>query len=157
MIDFPIDDLLDDNACLLWLEKQLHPEGLRCPRCGTQECRPAPRAAAFPAYRCQQCDRFSTVLTGTCFAKTHQTPAKLVLILRGIAKGESTARLARELGLCRRQMHTIRQRVQGNLYQSLPTTPMRDPVVEADELYQNAGEKRAKARRSRRSAAVPRQ
>jgi transposase-like protein len=157
MIDFPIDDLLDDTACLLWLERHLHPKGLRCPRCGSQDRRPAQRAAVFPAYRCQQCDRFYTVLTGSCFAKTHQTPAKLVLILRGIAKGESTARLARELGLCRRQMHTLRQRVQGNLYESLPTTPLPDPVVEADELYQNAGEKREEARRSRRPTAVPRQ
>src|SRR3954468_20142906 len=114
MIDFPIDDLLDEDACLAWLEKHLHPTGLRCPRCGDPKRRPARRAAAFLAYRCKQCDRFYTVLTGTCFGKTHQTPAKLVLILRGIAKGECTARLARELGVCRRQMHTIRQRVQRN-------------------------------------------
>src|SRR5690349_23502364 len=124
MIDFPIDDLLDDGACLCWLERHLHPEGLRCPRCGTQERRPAQRAAAFPGYRCQQCDRFYTVLTGTVFAKTRQTPAKLVLILRGIAKGETTARLARELGLSYKQLHTLRKRVQGNLYETLPTQPM---------------------------------
>jgi transposase-like protein len=152
MLDFPIDDLLDSAACLEWLERHLHPEGMRCPRCGAPERRPARRAAAFPAYRCKQCDRFYTVLTGTCFAKTRQTPAKLVLILRGIAKGESAARLSRELGLSRRQMHTLRQRVQRNLYESLPTTPMSDPVVEADELYQNAGEKGLQTRRSRRSA-----
>jgi transposase-like protein len=157
MIDFPIADLLAEDACLAWLEKHLHPEGLRCPRCGASERRPARRAAAFPAYRCQQCDCFYTVLTGTVFAKTHQTPGKLVLILRGIAKGESTARLARELGLCRRQMHTIRQRVQGNLYDTLPTTPLTDRAVEADELYQNAGEKRSQPSRSRRSPAPPRQ
>jgi transposase-like protein len=157
MLDFPIDDLLDNIACLEWLERHLHPEGMRCPRCGAAERRSARRAAAFPAYRCQECDRFYTVLTGTSFAKTRQTPAKLVLILRGIAKGEPTARLARELGLSRRQMHTLRQRVQSNLYATLPTTPMNDPVVEADELYQNAGEKGKQARRSRRSPAAPRQ
>jgi transposase-like protein len=157
MIDFPIDDLLDNDACLAWLEQHLHPEGLRCPRCAAPERRPARRAAAFPASRCQHCDRFSTVLTGTVFAKTHQTPAKLVLILRGIAKGEPTARLARELDLCRRQMHTLRQRVQGNLYAALPTTPMPDPVFEADELYQNAGEKRRLPSGSHRSAPAARQ
>src|SRR5712692_10691573 len=145
MIDFPIDELLDEGACLAWLEQHLHPEGLRCPRCGAPERRPARRAAAFPASRCQHCDRFYTVLTGTVFAKTHQTPAKLILILRGIAKGEPTARLARELGLCRRQMHTLRQRIQSSLYAALPTTPLTDPVFEADELYQNAGEKRRPA------------
>jgi transposase-like protein len=155
MLDFPIDDLLDNDACLEWLARHLHPEGMRCPRCGASERRPARRAAAFPAYRCKQCDRFYTVLTGTSFAKTRQTPAKLVLILRGIGKGEPTARLARELGLCRRQMHTLRQRVQNNLYETLPTAPMSDPVLEADELYQNAGEKGDVAPRSRRSAAGP--
>jgi transposase-like protein len=152
MLDFPIDDLLDNDACLEWLERHLHPEGMRCPRCGASERRSARRAAAFPAYRCQQCDRFYTVLTGTSFAKTRQTPAKLVLVLRGIAKGEPTARLARELGLSRRQMHTLRQRVQSNVYETLPTTPMNDRVVEADELYQNAGEKGKQAPRSCRSA-----
>jgi transposase-like protein len=156
MIDFPIDDLLDNDACLTWLAKHLHPEGFHCPRCGAAERRLARRPAAFPAYRCRQCDRFYTVLTGTVFAKTRQTPAKLVLILRGIAKGESAARLARELGLCRRQMHTIRQRVQGNLYETLPTTPLPDAAVEADELYQNAGEKRGQACRSPRSPSPPR-
>ena len=149
MLDFPIDDLLDNDACLEWLERHLHPEGMRCPRCGASERRSARRTAAFPAYRCKECDRFYTVLTGTRFAKTRQTPAKLVLILRGIAKGEPTARLARELGLCRRQMHTLRQRVQNNVYETLPTTPMSDSVVEADELYQNAGEKGDVAPRSR--------
>ncbi len=155
MIDFPIDDLLDHDACLAWLEQHLHPDGLRCPRCGAPERRSARRAAAFPGYRCQQCDRFYTVLTGTVFAKTHQTPAKLLLILRGIAKGEPTARLARELGLCRRQMHTLRQRVQSSLYAAVPTTPMTDPVFEADELYQNAGEKRRPPSGGHRSAPAP--
>jgi transposase-like protein len=155
MLDFPIDNLLDHKACLEWLERQLHPKGMCCPRCGVPQRRPARRAAAFPAYRCKQCDRFYTVLTGTSFAKTRQTPAKLVLILRGIAKGEPTARLARELGLSRRQMHTLRQRIQGNLYDTLPTTPMSDPVFEADELYQNAGEKGKKASPTQRSTPPP--
>jgi len=34
-----------------------------------------------------------------------------VLLLRGIAKGEPTARLARELGLSRKQLHTLWRRV----------------------------------------------
>jgi transposase-like protein len=157
MIDFPIDDLLDDDACLQWLERHLQPAGLGCPRCGARERRVAQRPAAFPGYRCKQCDRFYTVLTGTVFEKTRQTPAKLVLILRGIAKGETTARLARELGLSYKQMHTLRKRVQGNLYETLPTEPMAGQQFEADELYQNAGEKRRQAPPSRRSAPKARQ
>jgi hypothetical protein len=37
-----------------------------------------------------------TLVTGTVFATTHQAPATLVRLLRGMAQGEPTARLARE-------------------------------------------------------------
>jgi hypothetical protein len=94
----------------------------------------------FPASRCRACDGYYTRLTGTVFAKTRQRPATLVLRLRGMAKGEPTARLARELGLSRQQLHTLRQRVQGNLNTTAPTGVMTGTALEADELYQNAGE-----------------
>ena len=143
MIDFPLDGLLDEQACLNWLEQSLHPDGLRCPRCNKTERRLARRGGAIPAFRCKGCDRYYTALTGTIFAKTRQPPSKIVLMLRGIAKGETTARLARELDVSRKQMHTLRGRVQSNLYETLPTDVLDEPVLEADELYQNAGEKRA--------------
>jgi hypothetical protein len=72
MLDFPIDELMNRVACLAWLERHLHPDGLRCPRCGAVERRPFRPQATFPAYRCKQCDRYYTILTGTVFAKTHQ-------------------------------------------------------------------------------------
>ena len=81
------------------------------------------------------------------FAKTRQTPATLVLLLRGIAKGESTARLARELKLPRKQATTLRQRVQQNLFARQPTYLLAEAVFEADEVYQNAGEKKHPASR----------
>jgi len=59
----------------------------------------------FPAYRGRSCNGYDTLLTDTVFKKTRQRPATLVLLLRGHAKGEPTARLARELGLSRKQLH----------------------------------------------------
>jgi transposase-like protein len=115
MIDFPITALLDDSICLIWLERHLHPKGLRCPRCGSSDRRLFRQQHHFPAYRCRACDGYYTLLTGTTFAKTRQRPATLVLLLCGIAKGEPTARLARELGVSRKQVHTLRHRVQANL------------------------------------------
>jgi transposase-like protein len=115
MIDFPIDELLDDGLCTRWLERHLHPNGLACPHCGHSARRLFRAQGHFPAYRCRACQGYYTLLTGTIFAKTRQRPATLVLILRGIAKGEPTARLARELGLSRKQFHTLRQRIQNNL------------------------------------------
>jgi transposase-like protein len=145
MIDFPITDLLDDSICLIWLKRYLHSDGLRCPHCRNAERRLFRPQQPFPAYRCRGCDCYYTVLTGTVFAKTRQRPATLVLILRGIAKGEPTARLARELGLSRKQLHTLRKRLQANLNATAPTEAMAGAAFEADELYQNAGEKKHSA------------
>ena len=73
------------------------------------------------------------------------------------AKGEPTARLARELGLSRKQLHTLRQRIQANINDTAPTAMMVGTAFEADELYQNAGEKKHTAPRSLRSAPAARQ
>jgi len=140
MIDFPIADLLDDSICTLWLERHLHPQGLTCPHCGSGTRRLFRTQGPFPASRCRACEGSYTLLTGTVFAKTRQRPATLVLLLRGIAKGEPTARLARELGVSRKQLHTLRQRVQAKLNATAPTDVMAGTAFEADELYQNAGE-----------------
>ncbi|HEX8090663.1 MAG TPA: hypothetical protein VF762_17520 [Blastocatellia bacterium] len=152
MIDFPIDELFDEEASTIWLERNIHPNGLGCPRCNCTDRRIA-RRGTFTGYRCKACDRYYTILSGTIFEKTRQKPSKLVLILRGIAKGETTARLARELVISRKHMHLIRHRVQQNLLERLPTGVREDEVqFEADELYQNAGEKKRPAYRGRRSA-----
>jgi transposase-like protein len=143
MIDFPIGELLDEEASTRWLEDHLHPDGLRCPRCGARERRVARRGGPFLGYRCLACDRYHTILTGTAFEKTHQRPSSLVLLLRGVAKGEPTARLSRELELSRKQAHTLRHRVQQKLVDTLEREVLEEESqFEADELYQNAGEKR---------------
>ena len=142
MLDFPIAELLDDSICTLWLERHLHPHGLTCPHCGHAERRVFRAQGHFPAYRCRTCAGYYTLLTGTVFEKTRQRPATLVLLLRGMAKGEPTARLARELGLSRKQLHTLRRRIQANLNETAPTEVMRGTAFEADELDHNAGEKK---------------
>lgn len=157
MIDFPIGELLDESICLIWLERYLHAEGFACPRCSCTERRLFRAQGHFPAYRCRACDGYYTLLTGTVFAKTRQRPATLVLLLRGIAKGEPTARLARELGVSRKQLQTLRQRIQANLNATAPTGVMPGTAFEADELYQNAGEKKYAPSRSYRSTPSPRQ
>lgn len=157
MIDFPIDVLLDDSICTVWLEHHLHPRGLRCPHCGHSERRLFRQQGHFPAYRCRACDGYYTLLTGTVLAKTWQRPATLVLLLRGIAKGEPTARLARELRLSRKQLHTLWQRIQANLNATALMGRMAGTSFEADELYQNAGEKKHAASPSLRPATSARQ
>ncbi len=154
MRDFPIAELLDDSICTIWLERHLHPCGLVGPHCGHSERRVFRAQKQVPAYRCRAYDGYDTLLTGTVFGKTPQRPATLVLLLREIAKGEPTARHACELGLSRNDLPTQRRRIQAHGNDTAPTAVMRGTAFEADELSQNAGEKK---HASSRSATPPRQ
>jgi hypothetical protein len=103
------------------------------------------------------CAKYYTLLSGTAFEGSRQRPATLLLLLRGIAKGESTARLARELHLSRQTVHSLRQRIQANLNDTAPTDLMEGQTFEVDELYQNAREKKYAPSRSTRPAAASRE
>src|SRR4051812_44837111 len=155
-MDFSLIDYLDEDACYSKLVELLHPEGLACPRCterrrlGIHRCHRAP----VVDLQCGACGRVFNAFTGTSLQGTHRRPSQLLLILHGIAKGTPTAQLARELGCDRKELLTLRHRLQERARIGLDRNPLDDATVEADEMYQNAGEKRHPARRPRRPAAA---
>ena len=163
-MDFPIADLMDEGACYAWLRSTLHPGGLACPGCGSTDDTEAGRRvyrrnrAPVLDYKCLACGRVFNAFTGTALAGTHRRPSQLVLFLRGVAQGESTARLSRELKASRPHLHELRRRLQANAAAALPAIdpgPLTgDAAVEADEAYVAAGEKRRPAHRPRRPAAA---
>ena len=145
-MDFPIADLLDDDRSRAWLLRHFHPDGLCCPRCGA-----GPRSARhfrdtqrsrLAVWRCKGCAQTYTLYSGTVFAGRHLPPPTVVLLLRGVVQGTSTAQLARELELSRTTVHEIRQKLQENAQALQPDTPLPDEQTETDEMFQNAGEKR---------------
>ena len=152
-MDFPIGELLDEGACYRYLVDLIHPRGLTCPRCGSDDLR-VHRRTRDPVldYRCPRRKRVFNAFTRTALHKMQYRPARIVLILRGIAQGDSTAQLARELGVSRPHLLGLRHRLQDNAPAHRDAQPLPDRQVEADELYQNAGEKRRRARRPERPA-----
>jgi transposase len=142
-MDFPIDDLLDEQACYERLLTWIHPGGLTCPGCHHDDRLHTHRRDRQPVldYRCGHCGRVFNAFTGTALQGTHYRPSTLVMILRGIAQGVSTAQLARELKCDRGHLLALRHRLQDRACRFRDHLPLDDPVVEADELYQNAGEK----------------
>jgi transposase-like protein len=152
-MDFPLDDLMDEQACYDTLARVLHPQGLTCPRCQCPRMT-IHRAHRAPVldYRCKACGRVFNAFTGTILHRTQKRPSRIMLILRGIAQGVPTAQLARELGLSRWHLLEWRHRLQDHAARGRERKPLEDAVTEADEMYQNSGEKREKARKSRRSA-----
>ena len=153
-MDFPITDLLDEDACYAELVTWLHPDGLACPRCHRADRMGVHRRHRDPVldYRCGHCGRVFDAFTGTILHGTRRRPGELALIVRGIAQGVPTARLARELDCDRSELRWLRHRLQDAAYRGRDRMPLDDPVLEADEAYRNAGEKRRPAPRSRRPA-----
>ena len=125
-------------------------QGLHCPN---GQCKaPVEDARLFrrtkrshvQVYRCRnpKCQSIYTIYTGTVFERRHLTPRQVVLLLRGVLKGESSATLAQELGLARMTVHLIRRELQANAQALQPDAALPDAQTETDEMFQNAGEKR---------------
>jgi transposase-like protein len=154
-MDFPIIDLMDADGCRRKLLDLLHPDGLACPRCGARDGLNIHRRRPDPPvvdHRCKGCRRVFNMFTNTAWQGTHLSPAQILLILRGIAQGAPTARLARELGISRQHLLRLRHAIQARALAAADRTPLPDDRTEADELYQDAGEKRDSAHRPGRSA-----
>ena len=142
---FPITDLLADQESLEWVAQYFHPKGLRCPGCGatTQQAREFRiHKRGFGDYRCQNCQRTYNLYTGTLFAGSKLEPRRVVLLVRGVCKGEPATVLAEELSLSRQCVHRWRKRLQAHAYAMLSQRALPDAETETDEMFQNAGEKR---------------
>jgi hypothetical protein len=100
------------------------------------------RRSQVTVYRCHECQGLYNAYSGTIFQARHLRPSQVVMLLRGVCKGEPTATLARELGLPRSTVDGLRQQLQPNAQAMQPGTPLPDDVTETDEMFQNAGEKR---------------
>jgi len=157
-MDFPILSLLDTEASVAWLLEHFHPVGFGCPHCQAhlREARVfrTNRASGLPVYRCGQCQGVYTLYSGTLFDGCQLRPAQVILLLRGVFQGQASAQLARELGLTEKTVLKWRHRLHARAETLQPDTPLPDSATESDEMFQNAGEKKRRALRPRRSAAL---
>ena len=159
-MEFPITDLLSLNDSTQWILKYFHPKGLRCPNCDD----PVANAAVFRTtkksqltiYRGRQCHTVYNLYTNTIFQQRHFTPPQVVLLLRGVMKGEASITLAAELKVSPQTVLDLRRDLQDSARFLQPNTPLSDEHTETDEMFQNAGEKKRKTLRSVRSAAPSR-
>ena len=155
-MDFPLTNLMDEEACYRTLVPLLHPDGLACPKCRSREGWGVHRRCRAPVidYQCR-CGCVFNAFTRTMLEKTRRRPSELILLIRGTAQGIPTAQLARELRRSRGPLLALRHRLQEHAAAALDHEALPDRVVEADEMYQNSGEKRRTASGSRRSATPP--
>ncbi len=123
MMAFPIQGLMDEQACYDYLLGVLHPQGLHCPQGHPLPTGQAPHdrhRAPILDYRCPTCGAVFNVFTGSVWSGTRYSCATIVLILRGIAQGVPTEHLARELGIDRTHLLDHRHEIQRLLRQHFP-------------------------------------
>ena len=145
-MEFPITDLLDKESCTQWIIAHFHPNGFGCPVCQAsvdqaREFRTTKRSQ-LTVYRCRRCQGIYNLYTGTAFQQHHVTPMQVVLLVRGVLKGEPATTLSTELGINYQTVLRLRHDLQANAQRLQPETPLLDDETETDELFQNAGEKR---------------
>jgi transposase-like protein len=147
-MDFPITELLDREESINWLIKYFHKGALQCPRCqaSVAEARAfrTTRKSHLTVYRCKQCAQTYNLYSHTVFEQRHIPPEKVILLLRGVLKGEPATVLARELDLHYTTVLELRRDLQDNACLLQPDTPLEDERTETDEMFQNAGEKRCR-------------
>lgn len=145
MMLFPITDLLSEQECYDYLLRTLHPDGIKCPRCGCplpvdQSPHDRRRDPIFD-YRCRTCAAVFNLFTGTIWSGTHYDCKTIALVMRGFVQGIPTLHLAQELDLDYETLLNRRHQVQRLALETLPTDPLSDDETEGDEMFQNAGEK----------------
>jgi len=115
MIAFPIQTLMDEQACYDDRLDVLYPQGLHCPRGhplpASQAPHDSPRAPILD-YRCKTWRAVFTLVTNTLWRKSRYRCATIVLSWRGSAQGVPTAHLADALGLDRAHLLELRHDVQ---------------------------------------------
>ena len=144
-MDFPIISLIDEERAEKWLLDHFHPQGLHCSHCdaSVEEARHfrTTKTSRLKVYRCGVCEGVYNLYSGTVFAQKQFRPSQVVLLLQGFCKGASSAQLAREIGITRQTVLSIRRDLQESAQMLQPEDALADIETETDEMFQNAGEK----------------
>lgn len=118
-MDIHVDilDLMDDELSAVWLLKQLHPNGMKCPHCGrgVEHAREFRRTTKshLVVYRCNSCQGIYNLYSGTILAGKHLRPAQAALLLRGAYKGRPITTIAHEIGVDQRTIQEMYDTIRG--------------------------------------------
>ena len=92
MLQFPLQELMDERRCYEYLLKVLHREGPQCsqghPLSEEQQLHDH-HCAPIVAYRCRECGVVFNLFTGAVWSGTRYSCSQIVLLLGGVAPGVS--------------------------------------------------------------------
>lgn len=104
---------LDKTRCEVSLQELMHPNGLRCPDCSSKNrVFYGTVSGELTRYRCKDCGRTYTVLSGTVFNRSMFGPREIVLFFWLLALGSSDAAMAMALNCTPPTIKHMRARVE---------------------------------------------
>src|ERR1044072_1444605 len=136
-----LSGLMDDAKCFAFVRQRRWPEGVRCPRCGSDAVIRDGRDDAQPdrqRYRCKACAGRFDDLTGTVLAGRHQPLRVWVLCLYFMGLNLSNRQIALELGLSPSDVQAMTEHLRRGLVAKAPAVRL-EGEVEVDEGYVVAG------------------
>ncbi len=124
----------DDASAEDWFRGVRWPDGLECPRCGSDNVQDGTTHPTMP-FRCRPCRKFFSVRTGTVMADSklgYQTWAIAIYLLNTGIKGTSSMKLHRDLKIAQSSAWHLAHRIRETWDKNPPTF---DGPVEADETF----------------------
>lgn len=96
----PMFELIGKDLSDAFVEKILHPKGLVCAKCkGPERIRYGLTSNGFQSYRCKDCGKIYSVLTGTIFSGTAMDSRRLVVFMRMLGMGSKDGEICEQIGL----------------------------------------------------------
>ena len=124
----------DDETAEQWFIETRWPNGVFCPKCGSDNIQERPTRKPQP-YRCRDCRKDFSVKTGSLMHNSplgFQTWVIAIYLLTTSLKGVSSMKLHRDLGITQKSAWYLAHRIRENFQDH--GDPLAGPV-EADESY----------------------
>lgn len=117
-------------------------EGVYCPRCKSEHVRYVSRKRNNFKHYCNTCKVHFNDLTETIFAHTRIPLWKWFMAIYLLSLGHSNQRIGKEIQVNKNTSDRVCNNIRHSIW-NLPTEKL-SGIIEADEVYQNVGEKGTK-------------
>ena len=134
--------IVDESKLYDFIRSIRWKQRLYCPRCQSHRIRYVSRNRQNYKYYCNACRVHFNDLTTTIFAYTHISLWQWIMAIYLLSLGHSNQRIGKEIDVNNNTSDRICAKIRHSIW-NLPTEKL-SGIIEADEVYQNVGEKGTK-------------